>query len=96
MRVAHQLALWSGVSALLGNLVGLKVLDLVSDEDWVNLLAGLIFSLVVGLLAYARERVKEAQHEEQRHDLGPGPTTYAEDFEQYAPRVPGRGTPPRY
>jgi hypothetical protein len=72
--------MWTGVSALLGNLVGLKVLDLVSDDDWVQLTAGLVFSFIVGLLAYARERVKEAQRAEERHDTGPS--------------VPGRGYPP--
>jgi uncharacterized membrane protein YfcA len=80
VKAAHQLALWTGVAAMLGNLVGLKVLDLLTDEDWLQLLAGLVFSFIVGALAYARERVKEAQREAERHDTGPS--------------VPGRGPPP--
>jgi uncharacterized protein YhjY with autotransporter beta-barrel domain len=58
----------------------LKVLDLMSDEDWLQLTAGFVFSVIVGLLAYARERAAEAKREGERHDVGP--------------QVPGRGPPP--
>ena len=79
---------------MLGNLDGLKVLDLVSDEDWIQLLGSLVFSIVVGFLAYSRERVNEAKKEEERHDIGPRVTSYQEDYDRDYPRVPGREPPP--
>jgi len=94
VKSAHQLALWSGICALLGNLVGLKLIELMSDEDWLQLAAGFIFSLIVGMLAYAKERLNEVKAEEKRHDIGPRVTSYQEDFDRDYPSVPGRGSPP--
>ena len=94
MRSAHQLALWTGVAAMLGNLVGLKVLEIISDDDWLQLAAGVVFSILVGFLAYSRERVNEAKKDEERHDIGPRVTSYQEDYDRDYPRVPGREPPP--
>lgn len=96
MKSAHQLALWSGVCALLGNLVGLKLLEIASSEDWLQLGIGVLFSMLVGLLAYAKERLNEVKREEERHDVGPRVTSLQEDFDRdyQGPRVPGRPPPP--
>lgn len=61
MTKSHEVALWAGLSAFFGNLVGLKLLELVSGNDWAQLAGALVVSLIVAGAVYSKERLEAAR-----------------------------------
>ena len=66
---AHAVALWAGLSAFFGNIIGLKVLEVISGNDIVQILSALLISAFVGGAVYSRERLAVARRDEP-HDRG--------------------------
>jgi membrane associated rhomboid family serine protease len=58
---SREVALWAGASAFFGNLIGLKVLELVSDQTPIQLAAAVAVSGAVGGAVYSRERLQAAR-----------------------------------
>jgi hypothetical protein len=59
----HDVALWAAFAAFFGNIVGLEVLDRITDSDVVAVLEGLIVSLFVAGAVYSRERLLDAKRD---------------------------------
>lgn len=57
----NAVAVWSGASAFFGNMVGLKLLEKLSDEEWAQIGAAIFVSLLVAGAVYSRERLVAAQ-----------------------------------
>jgi hypothetical protein len=57
----REVAWWAGISAFLGNLVGLKLLELISGNDWIQILSGITVSAIVGMTVYSKERLQAAR-----------------------------------
>jgi hypothetical protein len=57
----REVALWAGASAFFGNLVGLKVLESLSDNDAIQIAAAVGISAAVGGAVYSHERLEAAR-----------------------------------
>jgi hypothetical protein len=53
--------LWAGLAAFFGNIVGLKVLELISGDDWAQIAGAVVVSALVGAGVYSRERLAAAR-----------------------------------
>jgi uncharacterized membrane protein YjjB (DUF3815 family) len=61
MSRSREIALWAGLSAFFGNLVGLKVLEHVSGDDWAQFAGAVVVSLIVAGAVYSKERLSAAK-----------------------------------
>lgn len=68
MTKSQEVALWAGCSAFFGNLVGLKLLELISGSDVIQILAAVVVSGIVAGAVYSRERLQAAR--ERRNGKG--------------------------
>lgn len=66
----HEVALWAGISAFFGNLVGLKLLEVITGNDWARFAGAVLVSLLVAGAVYAKERLGDAKAARER---SPGP-----------------------
>ena len=57
----REVALWAGLSAFFGNLVGLKFLELLSHNDIGQFAIAAGVSAIVGAAVYSRERLQAAR-----------------------------------
>jgi membrane associated rhomboid family serine protease len=58
---SREVALWAGASAFFGNLVGLKLLELLSDDSVIQVAAAVCVSGAVAGAVYSRERLQAAR-----------------------------------
>lgn len=70
----HPVAFWTGFVAFCGNLATIKVLEVIGQDGNVTaqLIGAVLLSLVVGGVAYGRERLKDAKtltREELRYEV---------------------------
>jgi hypothetical protein len=54
---ARQVALWAGLAAFFGNIVGLKVLEAITGNDWAQFAGALLVSFFVAGAVYSKERL---------------------------------------
>jgi hypothetical protein len=57
----HQIALWTGVTAFFTNVIGLELLDRISDHDVWQIAEGVIVSVFVAGAVYAKQRLADAK-----------------------------------
>jgi predicted nicotinamide N-methyase len=70
---AREVAWWAGLAAFFGNLVGLKVLELISGDDWAQIAAAVVVSAIVGAAVYSKERLQAARGRRNGNGNGLGP-----------------------
>ena len=56
-----EVAFWAGSSAFFGNIVGLKLLELITGNDFVQIVAALVISAFVAGAVYSKERLAEVR-----------------------------------
>lgn len=61
MSKSSEIALWAGLSAFFGNLVGLKLLELLSHNDLIQIAGAVFVSLIVAGAVYSKERLQAAK-----------------------------------
>lgn len=69
---ARQIALWAGVAAFFGNVVALKVAELITGSDWAKLAGGLVVSFFVAGTVYSKERLAAARRADKGGNAGAG------------------------
>lgn len=58
---AREVATWAAGSAFFGSLIGLKLLERISGEDWAQILGAVIVAGVAAGAAYSKERLTAAK-----------------------------------
>lgn len=58
---SREVAFWAALSAFFGNLIGLKLLELISGNDWAQIAAAIVVSAIVGAAVYSKERLQAAR-----------------------------------
>ena len=57
----RETALWAGLAMFFGNLLGLKVLESVTGQDWAQIAGAIIVSFIAGGAVYSKERLTAAR-----------------------------------
>jgi hypothetical protein len=65
---SREVAFWAAMAAFFGNLIGLKLLELISGNDWAQIAAAIAVSAIVGAAVYSKERLQAAR---ERSNGGP-------------------------
>lgn len=68
---AREVAWWAAASAFFGNLLGLKVLELISGNNWAQLAGAIFVSALVGAAVYCKERLQAARRRRNGVELEP-------------------------
>ena len=58
---SQEVAFWAGASAFFGNIVGLKLLEAITHNDWAQVAGAIFISAIVGAAVYCKERLQAAK-----------------------------------